>query len=378
VSAQNIEEGVARLVAEISFAKPYHSALIYGTGDTLKLAQRFKRLAPEPAPPAVLAVLNVSDGPRFQALYSGFAAVLELPFDKRRLFNVLHSVAAGTESAEGVVSLQEYAKRVDGGRRFRVLVADDNPTNREVIGKILERGGHTVTLVNDGEQALDEIESKRYDLVILDRNMPGTGGIEALQALRVMTRARERLPVIILSADAALETKRAALDAGADAFLPKPIEALRLLEEVHRLAKPESRQPVESLAAEGGEAVEQATVLNEDTIKLLEELGSSPEFVRKLAGVFISDNSAILKRIEEALGARNFREVRSHLHALKGSAASMGTDRLTAVCSSFSKLSDSEMRLQTPGMLGLLTKELGDAQRELQRYVSHRIAESAG
>ena len=65
--------------------------------------------------------------------------------------------------------------------------------------------------------------------------MPGMGGIEALQALRLMMRGRERLPVIMLSADVTPEAKREALEAGADAFLPKPIEALRLLEEIQTL-----------------------------------------------------------------------------------------------------------------------------------------------
>ena len=59
--------------------------------------------------------------------------------------------------------------------KLRVLVADDNPTNREVLGKILERGGHSVTLVTDGEQALDALERERLDIVLLDRNMPGPG-----------------------------------------------------------------------------------------------------------------------------------------------------------------------------------------------------------
>ena len=73
-------------------------------------------------------------------------------------------------------------------------------------------------------------------MVILDRNMPGMGGMEALQALRLMMRGRERLPVIMLSADVTPEAKREALEAGADAFLSKPIEALRLLDEIQALA----------------------------------------------------------------------------------------------------------------------------------------------
>ncbi|HET7198482.1 MAG TPA: ATP-binding protein, partial [Burkholderiales bacterium] len=166
VAVAGIDEGVARMTADISLASPYRSALIYASGHDVKLAQRFRRAAPDPAPPTVLAVPRDADVPRFEALSSGFGAVLELPFDKRQLFNVLHSVSAGDEVLEGVVRLQDYARRGSAARKLRVLVADDNPTNREVVGRILERGGHSVTLVGDGERALDELERERPDIVL--------------------------------------------------------------------------------------------------------------------------------------------------------------------------------------------------------------------
>jgi len=374
VAEATVEEGVARLVAEISLAKPYHSALLYASGEDPKLAQRFRRAAPNPSPHTILAVPRDADVQRFDVLSSGFTAILELPFDKRQLFNVLHSVSAGEEMREGVVRLQDYARR-GSAKKLRVLVADDNPTNREVIGKILERGGHTVTLANDGEQALDALQRDAFDTVILDRNMPGVGGIEALQALRLMTRGRERLPVIILSADATPATKREALEAGADAFLPKPVEALKLLEEIQTLcaAATERAQSAEGIpqkhALKGSEPV---PIVNLETIDHLRELGSSVAFVEKLIRVFIADNSTLLGRVEQALAARNYHELRSLLHAMKGSSASMGTDRLTRLCSSYDKLSDAELRLQAPGLLRTLTEELATVRAQLERYVEER------
>src|SRR5688572_716965 len=290
----SVEDGVARLVSEISLAKPYHSALLYASGEDLQLAQRFRRAAPNPAPPTVLAVPRDADVRRFEVLSSGFASVLELPFDKRRLFNVLHSVSAGEEMREGVVRLQDYARRGAAAVKLRVLVADDNATNREVIGKILERSGHAVTLVNDGEQTLDAIERDAHDIVILDRNMPGMGGMQALQALRLMTRGRERLPVIMLSADVTPEAKREALEAGADTFVSKPIEALRLLDEIQRLAgakpaaarKREARATLHAMPA----ALAAPDVVNDETLQHLEELGSSLAFIEKLVRVFVADS----------------------------------------------------------------------------------------
>jgi two-component system sensor histidine kinase RpfC len=376
VVADDIESGVARVVAEISRAKPYHSVLLYAAGEDLKSAQRFRRAAPDPAPPVVLSVPRASGVARFAALSSGFASVLELPVDKRQLFNVLHSVAAGEKVHEGVVRLRDYAQRGVAARKLRILVADDNPTNREVIGKILERGGHTVTLVNDGDKTLDAIEQSAYDVVILDRNMPAMSGIEALKALRVMTRARERIPVIMLSADVTPEAKREALEAGADDFLPKPIEALRLLDAVRALAAPKA-EPAARPEAVATPAATEFPVVNTETLGHLEELGSSVAFVEKLVGVFLSDSAALLVRIEQALAGRNYYEFRSLVHAMKGSSASVGTDRLTRLCGQVGSLSDAELRLQTSSLTRALGDELAAVRTQLERYLQER-RQSAG
>ena len=372
VFVSGLHEGLARLVEEISVARPYHSVVLYHQGD-LRLAQRFRQGAPDPAPPVVLAVPRQAGVARFDALSAGFSAVLELPVDKRQLFNVLHSVSAGEEVRDGVVRLQDYAHR-GATKRLDILVADDNPTNREVLGKILERGGHAVTLVNDGEQALDAVERARYDVVLLDRNMPGINGIEALQAIRLMTRGRERLPVVMLSADVTPEARREAIESGADTFLSKPIEAVRLLEEVRRLAL--FSEEARKAPAAGSRAARQATtteaVVNIDTLRHLEELGSSPKFMERLIGVFLADSAGLISRVEQSLAARDYGEFRAIVHAMKGSSASIGTDRLTRLCGNFGALSDSELRLQGPGLLRSLGAELQGVRTELERYLEER------
>ena len=377
VAARGIEEGVSRLVAEISLAKPYYGVLLYAEGKDLRLAQSFRRAAPNPAPPVVLAIQRDADVPRFAALSAGFGAVLEIPFDKRQLFNVLHSITAGEETREGVVRLQDYARRGGSARSLRVLVADDNPTNREVLGRILERGGHTATLVGDGERALDALEASQFDIALIDRNMPRLSGIETVQAIRLTTGARPRLPVVVLSADVTPEAKRECLEAGADAFLPKPIEAARLLEELQTLCAPKQEPAAKPVAVELARPVRAerdgpAPVVNAGTLADLEELGSSPAFMDKLIGVFVADNITLLAKIESALAVRNVTEFRSHLHAMKGSAASMGAERLTACCKEFGRLSDAEVKLRVPTLLKTLREELTTTRESLELFLRDR------
>jgi two-component system sensor histidine kinase RpfC len=377
VAVADVEEGVKRLVAEISLARPYHSVLLRTEGKDLQLAQRFRRAAPDPAPPTVLAVQRDAGLPRLAALSAGFGAVLEMPFDKRQLFNVLHSVAAREEARDGVVRLQDFAQRGAAARGLRVLVADDNPTNREVLGKILERGGHVATLVTDGERALDAFESGSYDIALIDRNMPRLGGIETVQAIRLMGRARERLPVVMLSADVTPEAKRECLEAGADAFLSKPIEAAKLLEELQRLCGGPAREAPGSAPAQGlrpprEEQAGVAPTVNPRTLADLEELGSSPGFMDKLIGVFVADNVTLVAKMESALAARNVGEFRSHLHAMKGSAASMGAERLTVLCKDIGRLSDAEIKLQVLPLLKSLRDDLAATREALERYLRNR------
>jgi hypothetical protein len=143
-------EGVARLVAEISLAKPYHSALLYARRGPAARAALPPRGA-RPAPPSVLAVPRDADVQRFELLSSGFASVLELPFDKRRLFNVLHSVAAGDECAKAWCGCRT-TRAAAPPRKLRVLVADDNPDQPRGDRQDPRARRPRVTLVNDGEQ----------------------------------------------------------------------------------------------------------------------------------------------------------------------------------------------------------------------------------
>jgi len=378
VRAAGIEEGADRLVADIALTKPYHSVLLYSSSGDAQLARQFRRAAPEPVPPAVLAVPREADVQRFAALSAGFRAVLELPAEKRQLFNVLHSISSAEQLDESVVRLQDYARRGEGARRLRLLVADDNPTNREVLGRILERAGHDAALVADGDLALDALEAGSFDAVLLDRNMPGLSGLETLKAIRLMTRGRERLPVVILSADATVEAKRECMEAGADSFLSKPVEALKLLEELSALTAATGREKPRALP--GRVAAPEAAspdVISVETLSHLEELGSTADFLERLVGVFVSDSLALLGKMEGAVAARNFGEFRAHLHAMKGSAASIGTERLTRLCATLGKLTDAELRLQGATVTKSLKEEFALGQAALERYLQDKKTNTA-
>jgi len=113
----------------------------------------------------------------------------------------------------------------------RVLVADDNPTNRKVIELMLAAAGATAISVEDGRAALDAWRTATFDLVLMDLRMPVMDGLEAIRAIRAEEASSDRAatPVIVLSANTSPDDRQASAQAGADGHIGKPIRAEELL-----------------------------------------------------------------------------------------------------------------------------------------------------
>ncbi len=122
-------------------------------------------------------------------------------------------------------------------RPLRVLVADDNPLNLRLAARILRDMGHSGVLVGDGHKALEALHAQIFDLVLMDVTMPGLDGLEALRELRAREAAggQRRTPVIMVTAYDLPEDRRRILQAGADGYVAKPLDAERLGAEIRRV-----------------------------------------------------------------------------------------------------------------------------------------------
>jgi CheY-like chemotaxis protein len=113
---------------------------------------------------------------------------------------------------------------------LRILLAEDHPINRRLAVRLLERAGHRVTAVENGEQVLDVLGGDRFDVLLMDLQMPVMNGLDAAIAVRSMERTgRGRLPIIALTAHTQPEDRELCLAAGMDAYLAKPFESELLL-----------------------------------------------------------------------------------------------------------------------------------------------------
>ena len=148
--ASGVEAAAARLAEARSLGHPYQLVLVRedAEAEPARIVAQFSSVRNQKAPPTVLCTAGVSEVRRTEALAGGFAAVLEMPFEKRLLFNAIHSATAVQGGQEGVISLSDYyASRDANRRRYQILVAEDNAVNQRVIVGILERAGHRVRVV---------------------------------------------------------------------------------------------------------------------------------------------------------------------------------------------------------------------------------------
>ena len=123
------------------------------------------------------------------------------------------------------------------GESLRVLVVEDHPVNRMIIEAWLASAGHVATSAENGELALELCALERFDLVLMDVNMPVMDGLTATRQLRVSNGPNGETAVVVLSASARVEDHDAGLAAGADAYLDKPIDFKRLAALMNRLAE---------------------------------------------------------------------------------------------------------------------------------------------
>jgi two-component system sensor histidine kinase RpfC len=302
-------------------------------------------------------------------LSSGFSAVLQMPFTKRLLFNAIHSATAAQGGREGVISLSDYyATRDSNKRRYQILVAEDNIVNQRVTVGILERAGHTVRVVGDGELALDALENERFDLVILDLNMPQLGGLDAARAYRFMDPESTNVPIIMLSADVTTETMKECEAAGIDAFLPKPVEARRLLDTIASLVAKRASGPASAKeASDGGLAVINPAALNE-----LELISSGGSFMQELVNGFIQDGEALIRQMEAAVASEQYEALRDLVHAMKGSAVTLGAEQLCSTCASVNAQTPSELGASGTRILKVVRDQFQQARASLAEYLRKR------
>ncbi|APZ41729.1 ATP-binding protein [Acidihalobacter ferrooxydans] len=330
-------------------------------------------LISQQAPDTELPVIGLSASGKHTEPYHppGLMTMLPSIWSPQMLLNALQIVAT-PYTRMPALHATDADQTMTAGVALNVLVAEDNAVNRRLVERILLNAGHTVTLVEDGESALDLIgeDPQRFEAVILDMHMPKRSGMEVAKALR-FTHSDIRTPLIMLSADATTSTIENSRRAGFDAYLTKPIDAARLLKLLQELHN-NRPQPNDALAKT---RIEQAPpLLNPNVLRNLELLGSDQHFVVRLVQDYVEDARPQLARMRTAYHAQDFSAWRNAAHALRGSSAELGCDRLVMLCGNAERLKNYEIGApQTHRLLEQIDRAFRLTHAELLQFINGHL-----
>ena len=208
----------------------------------------------------------------------------------------------------------------------RVLLVDDNATNRKVASQILMKAGCEVLMASSGQEAINILQKDaNFDLVLMDIQMPEMDGMETTRRLKALNLAALP-PIVAMTAYAMKEDRERFLAAGMDDYLAKPIRAQQIIQMVSRWV------------SEGHGSVEETLVstdfvVDEEVLASLSDaVGGDPAFVQSMLEEFIAEAKEQIAAAISAHAESNCKGVQSELHTLKGNSGTLGAAQVHSIC----------------------------------------------
>ena len=327
-------------------------------------------------------------------VHQGQVAVNEVPQKK--------PLGAGRQQRNHFAKANGMAKRggatgldkTIAGKPIRILLAEDNAINQKVALRILENAGYRADAVGDGREAVEALVRIRYDLVLMDVQMPEMDGFEATREIRQReSRSQVRcIPIIAMTAHAMVGDRERCLEAGMDDYVSKPIRAEELIAVIERYtpSRAASTAPVQEQITTHEEAVRNGLTseralepaINVAALEQLQELAGSddPDFVPSLIALFLHDTPPRLQAMQKAVAAGDRTTLARLAHTLRSSSKNLGADKMATLC--WQLESPAQAGLESAGqkstpvnpaiVLEELRQEFERAQKQLSSYSTVR------
>ena len=236
-TATSASSAKSLLQQSLALREPYHVALvdadIESENDGLALGREIRR-EPAFAKCALLLLSRLAAKAQTESLHeAGFEAGLHKPVRRRLLLERLNARAteaqpASVPAAASAPVHPTPAAAAPGAVKPRILLVEDNLVNQTLAMKFLEKLGCTVQVANNGNEALAALEKSRYDLVLMDCQMPELDGYEATIQIRRNEGSKRHTPIVAMTASAMKTDLQYCLDVGMDGYLPKPFKVAQL------------------------------------------------------------------------------------------------------------------------------------------------------
>jgi len=302
------ERALTELARGLSEQQPYSLAIVDGLlpgMDGFEAARRIRLLAPDL--PVVMLASDTKQGDEARRLDAGISGLAIKPVSRPELLRVVSKALQMTIGERAPTMLTEPQSR--SRRNLSVLVAEDFADNRVLVEAYLKGSGHTITFADHGRHALELFMAGRFDLVLMDIQMPVMDGLEATRAIRAFEigEARTPIPIIALTANARPEDIERSRLAGCNDHLSKPITRRDLLDAIERLAE-----------TTDGESTTSNDIQNAMWIEV-------PEGLEELAPGYLATRRGDVERAAALLACNDLDGLKQIGHKMRGAAARTGS-----------------------------------------------------
>jgi TMAO reductase system sensor TorS len=300
----------------------------------------------------------------------------------------------GAMSAAGDLQHLKEGFLHGGAARRRVLVAEDNIVNQEIIGQILRSAGFTCDVVANGAEAVEAVGRFAYDIVLMDIHMPEMDGLEATKIIREMPGAVSRVPIIALTADAMSGNVEKYLAGGINACVPKPYREETIMQTLARwlprgTLRNEAKAGAEAIPREADHPPSSAgsedspsntdVVLDRDVLGEAQEIYANNEagfenFVR----LFLENSWEKIVALKAGVAQDDSQAVHEAAHSLKSSSAFMGAMAMSDVCRRLEAMTMDGQTNDAIGDLAACLSEEFERVKDVLKELVPSVAQSAG
>ncbi|MGH9681725.1 MAG: ATP-binding protein, partial [Candidatus Acidiferrales bacterium] len=220
----------------------------------------------------------------------------------------------------------------EGRRKLRIILVEDNAANQIVAEKLIGKLGHSIVVVGDGREVLAILESNRFDLILMDIQMPEISGFELTAAIRQKEKETGAYtPIIAVTASAMKEDREKCLRAGMDAYLSKPLDRTALQETIDEVADRFVHDKLGTVDARPRNPVF-------DLNAVLDSLGGNLELVFEVVAIFHDQSPKYMARIHEAVTNQDPKLLEYSAHALKGTASTLQAQSVVDAASNMEEI----------------------------------------
>jgi len=297
--------------------------------DGLQLAQAIRALPSAEPLPLVLLTSRIATVDEAEQQRLGIHRHLNKPVRREELLIAL----CGLLGVDARLPGAKEPSRSDAAQmrlHGTVLIAEDNEINQKVASAMLAALGLKSAIAPDGKVAVDRVRVEKFDLVLMDCQMPVMDGYAATAGIRALPGDRNRIPILALTANALQGDEAKCLAAGMDGFLTKPLTFQSLATALSRWLPGAA---VHSVPPSASGSTATASAINMRQIATLRDIGvqAGTDLVREILQTFLEEAEPQLARLEVAIDANDATVLARCAHALKSSCANLGAEQLSAL-----------------------------------------------